>query len=156
MATLRGMNCCAVFFQKLHNKTNLLGTFNVIDVFDKVPFVHTNGKPYISFCILIIFSGLFSKSDTITSSDFQRGHTYDVLIRLSHTLSRQGVDIARFSFSTNNMKNEYMCENYVFEMSELELPCGTGDYNVRIYIKEHGDTNWFLQNEQHFLVTSNL
>lgn len=156
MATLRGLNCCAVFFQKLHNKTNFLGVFDTIDVFDKVRPVHSNGKPYISFWIMIILSGLFSKSDTINDSDFQRGHTYDVLIRLNHVLSRQGIDVARFSFSTNDMKNDYMCKKYIFEMSDLELPCGAGNYSVRVFIKEHEDTTWFLQNEQHFLVTNDL
>ena len=153
MATLRGLNCCAVFFQKLNNKYDLLGAFNVIDVFDKVRPVHPNGIPYIDFCIMIILSGLFSKSDTITDSDFQRGHTYDVLIRLNHVLSRQGIDVARFSFSTNDIKNDYMYEHYIFKISDMELPCGAGDYSVRIFIKEHEDTTWFLQNEQHFLVT---
>lgn len=89
MATLRGLNCCAVFFQNLHNECDLLGMFDKTDFFRNV---HPDGKPYIDFYIMIILSGLFSKVDTATDLYFQRGYTYDVLIRLNHVFSGNGIE----------------------------------------------------------------
>ncbi len=145
MATLRGLNCCAVFF-----------TADSLKPFSEICPVYKNDRLNISFIILIIISGLFSKSDTVTDSDFQQGHKYDVLIQLKHVLSGLCIDVSNFSFSTNDIENDYINFNHMINLPNLNLPCGVGEYSICIYIKEQKDSSWFLQNEQHFLVTNDL
>ena len=146
---IKGLNCCAVFFKKLQDGNDFVG------VFDKIlPKYINGGIPAIDLCIAIFISGMFPRQDILIDTDFKRNCTYDVLVRLKHASFYTGVNLAQYSFSTNNTNEiEIFNNKRIIEIENCMLPSNYGEYRVMIFIKEHNNSVWLLQYENGFVVS---
>lgn len=149
---LNRLNATVLLCDRIENGNALIGVFDHVE-----PIYGSDGRPRISFSMLINLVAVFPKSGIVESNSVQKNTVYEVLVRLNYVKNGTGIIIDNFDFSTEHTKS--MCRDIVemkriIDINDLILPNGTGEYGIKIFIKKKGeDTDiWSLQTVHGFQV----
>lgn len=135
--------------------------FPSIQVFDRAHSeLDSDGLVIRDFNILLILSAIVSDEAENSNNCIVKDNEYEVRVRINHMKTNKGVDIASFSFDTNESSINKVCKpilekKMIVTVPELSLPYGNGRYAIKVFIKNKKDSDWYIQSIQTFIIRPN-